>query len=220
MKRVFIFISCFFLMSAFSDQSDAQSSISLSTGISTDLNNSGKTFYHIPVSLQWKPFADKKAPLFLEFEYDIPFANKRTGDAFTLNPGMPEKVTLFEKISPYIITVAVGFRIHLFTSKKNNSFYLNLLPVGISSQNFKVSYKNYDKENYEIANPDVNSHPDGFVMSMAAVYNFHKTKQDMMLMLHVQTPLLISKDDYPLSYKYVAPLQLTFGYNFYYNKRK
>ncbi|MEO8821983.1 MAG: hypothetical protein ABI366_00310 [Ginsengibacter sp.] len=220
MKLFFTHVICFFLFITFSITTNAQSSISLSTGISTDMNNSNKTFHHIPISLQWKPFADKKSPLFLEFDYDIPLINKRTGDAFTLNESLPQKVTLQENISSSIFTMAVGFRIHLYTNKKNNSFYLNILPVGICSQNFKVSYKNFDKVNYEVLNPDVNSSPAGFVMSMAAVYNFHKTKQDMMLMLHAQTPLLTSRGDYPLSYKYAAPLLITFGYNFYYNKRR
>ncbi len=213
-------IICFLVFSLFATGINAQSSMSLSTGISTDLNNSNNTFYHVPISFQWKPSAYKKALLFLELDYDIPFANKRTGDAYTLNPTLPEKVTLSEEISPYIFTIAIGFRIHLYTSKKNNSIYLNLLPIGLCNQNFKVSYKNYDKKNYEVLNPDVNSNPGGVVMSMAAVYDFHKSKQDMRLMLHAQTPLLTSRGDYPLSYKYAAPLQLTFGYNFYYNKRK
>jgi len=42
----------------------------------------------------------------------------------------------------------------------------------------------------------------------------------MVVMLHLQMPPLQSTGDYPLSYKFVAPLQLTFGYNFYYNKSK
>jgi hypothetical protein len=198
-------------------QSNAQSSLSLSTGISTDLNNT-QSLNQIPVSLIWKPFKDKRMPLFLELDYAFPLGSKSSGEAYTLNPALPEKVILTEKISPYIFTLSAGFSIHLFTTKKNNIFYLNVAPVAVCNQTINATYKDYDKANYEVMNPDVNSKESGFVMSMAPVYYFHKGKQDMMLMLHLQTPLLIGKRDYPLSYKYMAPMQLTFGYNFYYNK--
>jgi hypothetical protein len=154
----------------------------------------------------------------VEFDYDIPLSDKSSGDAYTLNPTLPGKVTLMENIRPYLFTVSVGFRIPVNTGKTHNNFYLHFFPIGLCNQKFKVVYKNYDKENYEVLNPDVSTSETGVVMSMAAVYNFHKTKQDMILMLHLQTPLFKKKGDYLLSYKYIAPLQLTFGYLFYYNK--
>jgi len=216
-KTPFLFISIIFI--SFSFATHAQSSFSLSTGISSDLNNVHHSFYHIPFSLQWKPSPRKRAPFFVELDYDFPFTTKSTGQAYTLNPSLPKEVTLQETIRPYIFSVSIGFRIHLYTNKKNNSFYLDLLPFGISTQNFKVNYKNFDKENYEILNPDINMNRGGIVTSIAAVYNFHKTKQDMKLMLHIQSPPLRGTGDYQL-HRFVAPLQLTFGYNFYYNKRK
>ena len=217
MKISHTFIFCFLIFSLSAANVNAQSAISLSTGISTDLNNSN-SFYQIPLSLIWKPFRDKKSPVFLEFDYSLPLGSKSTGEAYTLNPGLPQKVTLQEKIRPYVFTVSFGFRIHLFTTKKNNAFYLNVVPLAICNQNIKVFYKNYDTKNYEVLNPDVNSNETGFVMSIAPVYYFHKGKRDMLLMLHLQTPLLKGNRDYELSYKYMAPMQLTFGYNFYYNK--
>lgn len=217
MKISYTFICCFLICCLTAANANAQSAISLSTGISTDLNNSN-SFYQIPLSLIWKPFKDKKSPVFLELDYDLPLGSKSTGNAYTLNPGLPQKVMLQEKIKPYVFTFSFGFRIHLFSTKKNNAFYLNLVPFAICNQNIKVSYKNYDTKNYEVLNPDVNSVEGGFVMSMAPVYYFHKGKRDMLLMLHLQTPLLKGNRDYELSYKYMAPMQLTFGYNFYYNK--
>ncbi len=217
MKISNAFIFCFLICCLSAANANAQSAISLSTGISTDINNSN-SFYQIPLSLIWKPFKDKKSPVFLEFDYDFLLGSKSSGEAYTLNPGLPQKITLQEKIMPYVFTFSFGFRIHLFTSKKNNAFYLNLVPVAICNQNIKVSYKNYDTKNYEVLNPDVNSNETGFVMSMAPVYYFHIGKSDMLLMLHLQTPLLKENRDYELSYKYMAPMQLTIGYNFYYNK--
>ena len=199
---------------------NAQSYVSLSTGISKDVNNTQKSFYHIPVSLQWNPFKNKKSTVFFEFDYNIPFTNnKGTGNAYTLNPSLPEEVTLQENIRSYIFTASIGFRIHLYTTKKNNSFYLNLL-MGLSAQNFIVDYKNYDKADYEVLNPDANLNNGGFIVAMEATYNFHNRKQNMFLMLHLQGPPVQSTGDYPLSYKYIAPLQLTYGYKLFYNKRK
>lgn len=215
--KIFQILTCFLFFTGAIIKSNAQSSFSLSTGVSTDLNNS-QSLKQIPVSLIWKPFKDKKMPLFLELDYAFPLGSKNSGEAYTLNPALPQKVVLTEKISPYIFTVSVGFSVHLFTTKKNNIFYLNVAPVAVSNQTINVSYKNYDKANYEVMNPDVNSNEGGLVMSMAPVYYFHKGKQDMMLMLHLQTPLLKGNRDYLLSYKYMAPMQLTFGYNFYYHK--
>lgn len=214
--------SLFFLplLILFSAGLDAQSFISVSSGISLDLNNANHNFYHIPITLQWKPSAGERAPLFFELNYDIPFTAKSTSNAYTLNSSLPEKVTLQETIRPFFFTASIGFRIHLYTNKKNNGFYLNLLPIGFCAQYFKVNYKNFDKTNYDILNPDVNLNKGGVVTSIEAVYYFHKTKQDMMIMLHLQSPLYRKVSDYPLSYKFIAPLQLTFGYNFYYNKRK
>jgi len=217
MKIFCTYIFCILIFSLLTVKVTAQSSISISTGISKDINNS-LSFYQLPFSVMWKPSKRKKAPLFLELDYAFPFASKSSGEAFTLNPTLPQKIILREKIVPYTFTLSVGFRIHLFTSKTNNAIYLNLVPLGICSQNIKVSYKNYDKENYNILNPDVNSNESGLVMSFSPVYYFHKEKQDMMLMLHLQTPLLKGERDYLLSYKYIAPMQLTFGYNFSYNK--
>jgi hypothetical protein len=216
-KISFPIIFIFFVL--FSVAGKAQSFISLSSGISRDINNTKKSFYHIPFAFQWEPFSGTRSPLFFEFDYDIPFTSKNIGNAYTLNPSLPEKVALQENIHSHIFTSSIGIRIHLYTNKKSNSFYFNLL-TGICNQKFKVDYKNYDKSNYEILNPDVKRNATKLVLSMSAVYNFHKRKQDMLLMLHLQSPLLTSQYDYPLSYQFIAPFQLTFGYNLFYNKRK
>jgi len=227
-KSSFLLAFSIFILSTFDTNAqflstfdtNAQSFLSLSTGISSDLNNAHHSFYHIPFSLQWKPSPGEKAAFLVEFNYDFPFTTKSTGQAYTLNPSLPKEVTLQETIRPYIFSVNIGFRVHLYTNKRNNSFYINLLPLGVSAQYFKANYKNFDKKNYDILNPDVNLNRGGIVTSVAAEYDFHKTKQDMKLMLRIQSPPLQSRGDYPLSYRFVAPLQLTFGYNFYYNKRK
>lgn len=210
----FLIINIIFVLSSAS--ADAQSFLSISTGISTDLNQNRKSFYHIPVSLQWKPFSSPNEPFLLELNYSFPLTAKGSGNAYTLNPQLPESVTLTETIQPWMFTISLGFQIRLL-SKKNNTVYLDLFPLGICKQNFKIHYKNYDKENYEVLNPDLNRTVGGYVTSMAAVYNFNRY---MIATLHLQTPTFTKKDDYPLAYKPIAPLQLTFGYKFYYKKRK
>lgn len=209
----------FIFFTLFSVGVNAQSFVSLSTGVSADINKPNKSFYHIPVSLQWKPFKFNRSPLFFEFDYDIPLSCKSTGNAYTLNPSLPAEVTLGENIHPYLFTISMGFRIHLYTDKRNNSFYLSPL-IGLCSQKFIVDYKNYDKANYEILNPDVDLNKGGFVVAIEAAYNFHNRRQDMFLMIKIQAPPLQTTGDYPLSFKYIAPLQLTYGYKLFYNKKK
>jgi hypothetical protein len=209
----------YILLFVFSAKCDAQSFVAVSTGISRDINNGKISFYHIPLSLQWKPLRNIDSPIFFEFDYDIPLNGKSSGDAYTLNPSLPGKVTLLENIHAGIFTGSIGARIHIYTHKKSSSFYLNFL-AGICNQDFKVRYDNYDRVNYEVLNPDVNRSATKFVLSMAGVYNFHGPKLDMFVMLHLQSPLLTGDYDYPVSYKFIAPLQLTLGYNLSYNTRK
>lgn len=197
----------------------AQSSLSFSSGISADVNNK-LSIYHVPLSLQWKPGKKENSPFFVEADYYIPVAGKRNADAYTLNQLLPQHVNLTETIRSGIFTLAIGFRIHLY-SAESKSFYLNLLPVGICSQTFKINYKNYDRQNYEVLNPDESRDFTGFVSGLAFVYNFHKTTKNMFFMLHIQSPLIAyDMNKYPVSYKTVAPLKFTYGYNFYYNKKR
>jgi hypothetical protein len=216
MKK-FYFLLQFFLCAHFFTPVNAQSSINISSGISRDLNNTNRSFYQIPVSVQWKPSADEYGIFFFELDEDIPLTTNSTANAYTLNASLPQQVTLQENLHAYIFTASIGFRILLHKDKKLNTIYLNVLPFGISHQSFKVNYKNYDDKNYEILDPDVNLKRTGLVASMSAVYNFHNS---LFFMLHLQSPLLASKGDYPLSYKFIAPVEFTVGYNFYYNKRK
>lgn len=219
MKHKITFLASILFFVLFSLVVNAQTYVSLASGISKDVNNTNKSFYHIPVSLQWNPFKNKRTPFFFEFDYNIPFTCKSTGNAYTLNPSLPEKVTLQENIRSYIFIASMGVSIHLYTNKKWNSFYLNIL-LGICNQYFKIVYKNYDKANYEVLNPDIKLRSGGLVTSIAGIYNFKKSKHDMFLKVYLQSPPFQSTGDYVLSYKFVAPLQLTFGYKLFYNKRK
>lgn len=198
---------------------DAQSFLSFSTGISTDINRNRKSFYQIPVSVQWKPGNSRRSPLIFEFDYGIPLITKGSGEAYTLNPQLPERATLTENIRASIFTISVGFQIHLFNNEKKDRLCLDLFPLALSSQYYKINYKNYDKENYEVLNPDLNRNTGGLAIATALIYNFHKN-QDMMAMIRIQSPVFTKKADYPLSYNSIAPLQFTIGYNFYYKKRK
>lgn len=195
---------------------NAQSYISFASGISRDLNNT-LSFYHLPFSVQCKVGDKLNSGLIFQVNYDIPISGKSSGNAYTLNPSLPQKQTLQENIRPGIFTVSMGFAIHLYSNKKKNSFQLNLL-MGLCAQNFKVAYKNYDKANYEVLNPDINLNSGGLVFSAGGLYNFNHKK--MFLMLQLQTPPIQSTGDYPLSYKFIAPLQFTYGYKLYLKTRK
>jgi hypothetical protein len=196
---------------------NAQSFLSFSTGISTDINHNRKSFYQIPVSVQWKPGNSKGSPLIFEFDYGIPLITKGSGEAYTLNQQLPDKETLTESIRASIFTISVGFQINLLNNGKKDMLCLDIFPLALTSQHYKINYKNYDKENYEVLNPDLNRNAGGLAMATALIYNFHKN-QDMMAMIRIQSATFTKKADYPLSYNSIAPLQFTIGYNFYYKK--
>jgi hypothetical protein len=201
----------------FSFSLSAQSYLGLSTGIAKDVNNNhNETFYHVPITLQWKPFWSHYNPFMMELNYDIPFSGNHTANAYTLNPSLPGSVQLQEQIRPYIFTASIGMGWRAIVNKdKNDILYFNVM-TGICNQYFSVNYKHYDKANYEVLNPDVSSNLTSLVFIGEVEYKFHN---NMILMLRAQSPLIDeSNGSYPLSYKDVAPLQLGFGYNFYYNK--
>lgn len=201
-----------------SSNANAQSFIAFSTGISKDLNNSNNTFYHIPLSVRIEPF--RRSGFFIEGNYGLPFSRKTHAEAYTANSALPAHVTLQEVVKPGILTVNIGGEIHVYTDRKShNSIYLDFT-MGVSSQHFKVTYKNYDNRNYEVLNPDVSTDSSGLVVGMAVVYNFNKPGQNMFVMLQVQTPPLVSNfENYAMTYKLMAPLQLTFGYKLFNHKK-
>jgi len=218
MRRFVTLIICCILYNA---ALQAQPCITIATGFSKDINNRNETFDHIPVSLQWKPSPFKNTAFFIKVDYDIPVSGTATGYAYTLNPSLPPEVNLQESIRPYIFTASLGWRIHLFNTSKN-SFYIDLLPLGVCNQSITVSYKNYDKANYDILNPDISIHYTSLVASAGIVYRMplEKERNSLLFMLHVQSALLDNTGKYALSYKFIAPLQLTVGYNFNYNRKK
>jgi hypothetical protein len=195
----------------------AQSYLGLSTGIAKDVNdNHNETFYQIPVTLQWKPFWSHYNPFMMELNYDIPFTGSNTATAYTLNPSLPASVQLQEQVRPYVFTASIGMGWRTIIDKeRNNILYFNVM-AGVCNQYFRVNYKHYDETNYEILDPDVNSDLTSLVLIGEMAYKFHN---NMIIMLRAQTPLIDQYNgSYPLSYKDVAPFQLSFGYNFYYNK--
>src|SRR5580698_3032757 len=137
-KFFFFFFHLFFCTYFFS--ANAQSFVNISTGISYDINNTSKSFYHVPVSVQWKPSSNPNGTFFFELDEYIPLTAKSTANAYTLNLALPQEVTLQESIRGYIFAASIGFRVYLHKNKKLNSLYLNILPFGISTQSFKVNY--------------------------------------------------------------------------------
>ena len=206
-------ISILLLFVAFS--TIAQPSIALSTGISKDINNK-RAFYAIPVTLRWEPF--RRSSFFIQATKEFAFYRLTYADAYSLNPQLSEHVVLTEAISLATFSMEIGGAMVLYTDKKNQVM-LNLA-LGVSDERFTVNYRNYDKANYEVLNPDVGKDFSGLCASIAAAYNFHRGKRDMFIMLRLQSPALIGAGDrYNLSYVQTGPLQLTFGYKLFYQKK-
>ena len=215
MKLQIIGISIFIIF--FTLQLKSQSVVAFSAGISTDLKNTSPV-YMIPVTLRWEPF--KRSGFFIEATQSFGFNRLTKADAYTTSPQLPEHVSLTEAININSLSIGTGGAIVIYTNKKNNRFTLNL-SIGICTEKFKVTYRNYDNENYEVVNPDVSDKRSGLYVSAAGVYNFHKGKQDMFIMLRVQSQSTAGPTDkyYHLSYENTAPLQLTYGYKLFYNKK-
>lgn len=193
-----------------------QSFIALSAGISKDLNNK-RPFYTVPVTLRWEPF--KHSAFFIEATKEIGFSRLAHADAYTVNPQLPGHVVLTEAVSLTTFSMGIGGTVVLYTNKKNNQLTLNV-SLGVCDEHFTVTYRNYDKVNYEVLNPDVGKDFSGLYTSIAGVYNFHKRKQDMFIMLRLQSPALAGTSDrYILSYQETAPMQLTYGYKLFYKKK-
>lgn len=190
----------------------AQSFISFSTGLSYDLQNH-PTFYHVPLTSQFKPF--KNNSLIFEVSYEFPISRKFKANAYTLDPSLPGEITLNDKVAPSLFTVGVGFQIPLYNRNKNPGLYLILIPFAICSENLKVQHGNYDKEKYDILNPNVTRSVTSIAPSASLVFRFGKKEDNMLVQLHVQTVPITQNQDYAtytLPYKKIAPLKLMFGY--------
>jgi len=205
----------FILITIFVSQVSAQSFIALSSGISADLNNE-RPFFGIPITLRWQPF--KHSAFFIEAIQDIGFNRLSKSDAYTANPDLSEHVVLTEEVKHTSFLIGVGGAIVLYTNKRNNQITVDL-STGICSESYTVDFRNYDKVNYEVLNPDVTKPMSGLYASIAMIYNFHKRKQDMFIMLRLQSPSSGGFGRYKLSFNNTAPLQLTFGYKLFTSKK-
>jgi len=150
------------LLIFFASHINAQSFIAVSPGISKDLNNK-KPFYTVPVTLRWEPF--KRSAFFIEATKEIGFNRLSYADAYTVNPQLSEHVVLTEAVSLSTFSMGIGGVIILYTNKKDNQLTLNV-SLGISDEHFTVNYRNYDKVNYEVLNPDVGKDFSGLYASI------------------------------------------------------
>ena len=210
MRRfIFLLVTIFLL----TQRASSQSFVALSTGISTDLNNS-KPFLMVPLTLRWEPF--KRSAFFVEVIKPLVFSRNQNSDAYTTNPQLAEHEVLTETIKLHTYSFGIGGAFVVYTTKKDNVFSMNL-SWGYCEEKFIVNYKNYDTKNYEVLNPDVSEDFEGLYAAASALYTFDKKKT--FIMLRVQSSSSAKKGRYELSYIKTAPLQLTYGFNFNYNKK-
>ena len=213
MSKALFVVTCLILSAT---SLHAQSRLGFSTGIAFDLNNSGK-FKQIPFSLQWTTSATKTGSFIIKADYSIPAAGSSRDSAFTLATGLPPAIAVERKIRNTSFSLLFGYRFILKTNSENNKVFIDFLPIGFSSQSFKVSYENYNNDDYEVINPDVNVKREGLVASIGVCY----TLKDFVFQVHAQTPILtVASKDYNVSYHSAAPLQLMIGYMFNLGKQK
>lgn len=148
--------------------------------------------------------------------YDIGLNSDNHADAYTLNPSMEPHKIVNETIKTNLFTIGISFDINLYRMSNANNFNLSLMPVGFCFQRLKASYNNFDHENYSILNQETDKSNSGIVSSFGLQYQFNTNK---IIGLNVQTPLYLRREK-SMTYKYVAPARLMFGYRFNYKKQK
>jgi hypothetical protein len=194
----------------------SQPRLGLSSGIAIDINNGGR-FKQVPISMQLLLVKSKVGNLIVKSDLAIPLNGTSHENAYTSSAGLPPAIGVKKITRNPWFTLSAGFR--FFVHKHEDShFFVDALLLGISDQEFKVTYKNYNDADYEIINPDIGFHKTGLVSSVGIGY----TRKNFVAQLHCQTPLLYFPkwDDYNKSYKTNAPLQFTLGYILSFSKRK
>lgn len=203
-------IYCFVLFSLFANSQ----SVSLSTGFGLDANNQGKSMAFIPVEARWQPLPD--IPVSLMFNYDNGLTSHKDAEAFTLNPNLPGYTILKENYKTNLLTIGINIDVKLLSTSPSDEIIFSFIPLAYSFHNTKVSYKNFDKENYTILNEDIDESPSGLAAAFGLRYLFNKNKN---ISLNIQTPLFKRRRrDFNLNY--AAPARLMFGYQFNYKKSK
>lgn len=205
----------FFIALALSIHAFSQQQINIATGLSVDMNNKGN-FVQTPVYVQW--FAtnpNKIVSFFVYGEMFFPVAGYSGSDsAFSVNT-QPNAIKISKTIYNYNLCLGLGLRFKTF--KINNGYLFEELTWGLSYQKFTVNYKNYNSTNYDILNPDKGLNNGSFFCG----FNIGYKKNNWVLKLSAQTPPFILRlKEYPVSYNYAAPLQLTIGYGFNLQKHK
>lgn len=203
-------IYCFVLFSLFANSQ----SVSLSTGFGLDANNQGKSMAFIPVEARWQPLPD--IPMSLTINYDNGLTSHKDAEAFTLNPNLPGNAILKENYRTSLLTFGINIDIKLLSTTSKDEIIFSVIPLAFSCNNTKVSYKNFDKENYTILNEDIDESPSGLAAAFGLRYLFNKNK---MISLNIQTPLL-KRGRKDFNFNYAAPARLMLGYEFNYKKSK
>jgi hypothetical protein len=192
-----------------------QNGLGFSSGLSVDLNNQGR-FRQVPFSLTWIPKQSKKILFIMKADVALPLISKSYDSAYTTSSGLPPAVSVQKNITNHWYSLSLGWRILFKGRSENKQFFIDLCPLGVGQQKFRVVYKKYDNSDYEIINPDVGLDRTGLVASLGAGYNL----KNLFLQIQAQTPPLATGKRYRLSYKLNAPLLLAAGYFFALHKSR
>lgn len=165
MYRGLLCISLFFLIQF---SLSAQSRFGVSTGFALDINNQGR-FKHIPLSIQWLAGEPDRGQFMVHIEGNIPLIHKSSDSAYTLQAGLAPAIAVPKEIRSNVFYVAMGYRFYFFPNAETKVF-LDVLPIGYSVQRFRVRYKNYNDNQYEILNPDVNLRSSGLTAGIGLGY--------------------------------------------------
>lgn len=181
--------------------------LGLSTGISIDANNHGRN-KQVPLSLQWIPQQWTNVAIVARLDAALPLGYSREVTAYTLQSGLSPSAPVRETIRNSWMALSIGARLSFPLRNNGRYLFADFIPAGIGTQRFKVNFKNYNRDDYEILNPDTDQKKTG--VFVGAGFGF--VISNFVAQVHAYTPLLASKDDYKLSYKFNAPISVTIGY--------
>lgn len=188
----------------------AQSTFTVATGISIDVNNRGK-FQQIPLSLHLEPNPGKKGAFLIKFDAGLPLSRISYDSAFTANTGLPPSKQVEKRIGNFWFSISGGYRFYLKRFDADKRIFLDLLVLGYGYQHFGVTYSNKGDKDYEVIDPDITIGRTGILGALGLGYVSGKFSGQV----HIQSPISAGTGRYEMSYKLNAPLSITVGYRLF-----
>ena len=178
-------------------------------GYQIDMNNS--PFKQINSAVQFTFKKSRKFELSFKLERSWPVSVISFDSAFTANPSLPLYTIAKKTILPGAFTFSAVNRFAVYGIHTSNIFFV-LVSSGFTAQKIRISYQ-YDKNDYTILNPDKTQDRVSLFLSCGVEYMRLLKNGRLFFQLNVCTPPAGKSIKYPLSFKFMAPLNFNTGYS-------